>query len=216
MPPRGQTEIVAPNTILNGQQLLNEEWKLREYKPIIPEDNPFAAIQRLATHRLLKNTTPCNICRNGCSISQYGQSVNDKYHWKCANRNYTESIRNGSFFTRSNLSLAKIILIIYFWAKRIQQNVVIDELELGSNHTIIDWFNFIRDVCETHLLNIAQQIGEVELEDDVVVPKVVEIEESKFFHHKYYRGAWREGHWVFSGIEGFSEKFLGRSTTTRC
>ena len=32
-------------------------------------------------------------------------------------------------------------------------------------------------------------------------PIVVEIDEVKFFHRKYHRGQFREGHWVFRGIE---------------
>ena len=28
-------------------------------------------------------------------------------------------------------------------------------------------------------------------------PKVVDIDESKFFYHAYHRGRWRAGHWVF-------------------
>ncbi|KAK9754939.1 hypothetical protein QE152_g903 [Popillia japonica] len=36
--------------------------------------------------------------------------------------------------------------------------------------------------------------------------KVVEIDESKFFHRKYHRGQWRESHWVFGGIERGSGK----------
>ncbi|GFN96832.1 hypothetical protein PoB_002333800 [Plakobranchus ocellatus] len=32
-------------------------------------------------------------------------------------------------------------------------------------------------------------------------PVVIEIDESKYFHRKYHRGQWREGHWVFVGIE---------------
>ena len=30
---------------------------------------------------------------------------------------------------------------------------------------------------------------------------VVEIDETKFFHRKYHRGLWGEGHWIFGGIE---------------
>jgi hypothetical protein len=36
--------------------------------------------------------------------------------------------------------------------------------------------------------------------------KVVEINESKFFHRKYHRGQWRAGHWVFGGIERYTKK----------
>ena len=32
-------------------------------------------------------------------------------------------------------------------------------------------------------------------------PKVVEIDESKFFHRKYNVGHWRAGHWVFGRVE---------------
>jgi len=38
---------------------------------------------------------------------------------------------------------------------------------------------------------------------------VVEIDESKYFHRKYHREQWREGHWVFGGIErGWENVFL--------
>ena len=30
---------------------------------------------------------------------------------------------------------------------------------------------------------------------------VVEIDETKYYHCKYHKGAWREGHWVSRGIE---------------
>ncbi|CAH1381532.1 unnamed protein product [Tenebrio molitor] len=36
--------------------------------------------------------------------------------------------------------------------------------------------------------------------------KVVEIDESKFFHRKYHRRRWRAGHWVFGGIERNTKK----------
>ena len=29
----------------------------------------------------------------------------------------------------------------------------------------------------------------------------VEIDETKYFHRKYHRGEWRQGHWVFGGVE---------------
>ncbi len=62
-----------------------------------------------------------------------------------------------------------------------------------SEHTIVDWYNFIRDVCAQYLIDHAQKIGGV--------GKTVEIDESKFGKRKYNRGRIQEGHWVFGGIE---------------
>ena len=90
------------------------------------------------------------------------------------------------------------------------QNVVRQELEIGSDHTTVDWYNFCPDVCENYLVNNPVQIGGIDVDDDGnIVPKVIEIDESKFFHRKYHRGQWREGHWVFGGIErGTNRCFL--------
>ena len=49
-------------------------------------------------------------------------------------------------------------------------------------------------------------IGGVTFVDGQIEPKIVEIDESKFFHRKYHRGQWREGHWVFGGIERGTKK----------
>ncbi|KAL8579613.1 hypothetical protein ACOMHN_025566 [Nucella lapillus] len=57
--------------------------------------------------------------------------------------------------------------------------------------------------CETWLINNPDEIGGL---DDNGVPVIVEIDESKYFHRKYHRGQWRDGHWVFGGIERESGK----------
>ena len=43
-----------------------------------------------------------------------------------------------------------------------------------------------------------QIIGCMNANGDLVV---VEIDDSKYFHRKYHRLQWREGHWVFKGIK---------------
>ncbi|KAK9731651.1 hypothetical protein QE152_g13471 [Popillia japonica] len=60
-----------------------------------------------------------------------------------------------------------------------------------------------KEVCEQSLIDNPTIIGG--LNEDLTA-KVVEIDESKFFHRKYHRGQWREGHWVFGGIERGSGK----------
>ncbi|KAF2899332.1 hypothetical protein ILUMI_06846, partial [Ignelater luminosus] len=79
------------------------------------------------------------------------------------------------------------------------------DLPPDSRHTIIDWCSFCRDVCEQYFIDNPVVIGG--LTEDLH-SKVVEIDE-KFFHRKYHRALWREGHWVFGGVErGSGECFL--------
>ncbi|GFR75181.1 hypothetical protein ElyMa_003912700 [Elysia marginata] len=75
---------------------------------------------------------------------------------------------------------------------------------LSSKLTTIHWCIFIRDICETVIENNPQELGGIDENGD---PICVVIDESKFFHRKYHRGQWREGHWVFGAIE---------SGTNRC
>ena len=65
-------------------------------------------------------------------------------------------------------------------------------------HTLVDWENFIRDVCSEDVRRHPIQLGGLDANGD---PIIVEIDESKFFNRKYNRGQWREGHWVFGAIE---------------
>ena len=56
------------------------------------------------------------------------------------------SIRHNSRFDNSNLTLEKIILLTYFWVYKCQVDFVKHELDI-CDHTIVDWYNFSREVC---------------------------------------------------------------------
>ena len=185
--------------------MLHERWILLLLMPLISGDIRLC-MNWLATRRMLRNTMPCERCNNLCRLNHYQQGIDD---WRsaCNGCKFTASVRSGSFFDKSHIPLSRIILLIYYWAKMTQQTTVREELEIGSDHTTVDWYNFCRDVCEHYLVNNPVQIGGIDLDDNGnIVPKVVEIDESKFFHRKYHRGQWREGHWVFGGIERGSNK----------
>ena len=115
-----------------------------------------------------------------------------------ANNVSSESVRCGLFLDRSHLTLQQIIIIMYCWAQNIPQKVIKHEVQIHNDVTIVDWCNFIRDVCEEDVESHSQEIGGIH---DSADPIIVEIDESNFFHHKYHRGVWRPGHWVFGGIE---------------
>ena len=72
------------------------------------------------------------------------------------------------------------------------------EADVANLGVTVDWCNFMWEECEKWLEDNSDEVGGM---DDNGDPIVVEIDETKYFHRKYHRGQWREGHWVFGGIE---------------
>ena len=124
----------------------------------------------------------------------------DGFCWRCPKKNCRKkiSIRKDSWFMKSHLTIPQIVKLTYFWVYKYPQELVIHELKLGSDHTIVDWYNFAREVCAEILENRSEKIGGP--------GKHVEIDESKFGKRKYHRGKRVAGVWVFGGIERESKK----------
>ena len=97
--------------------------------------------------------------------------------------------------------------VISYWNKLLNlftigcircQMTTFQGLKIGSEHTLVDWKNFAREVCLEILQQDNCKIGGV--------GKVVEIDESKFRKRKYHRGKRVDGIWVFGGIERDSKQ----------
>ena len=76
------------------------------------------------------------------------------------------------------------------WSIDTPQVQMIHELDLNKN-TMVDWSNFLRDVCDYYIEMNPVELGGL---DDNGQPIEVEIDESQFFHRRYHRGQWVEGH----------------------
>jgi len=61
------------------------------------------------------------------------------------------SVRKGSFFSSSKLRLHQLMLVMYHWASDSPQWLVMREVR-ASHRTIVDWYNFLREVCVFLLL----------------------------------------------------------------
>ena len=86
------------------------------------------------------------------------------------------------------------------------QTIIKHEADIASDHTIVDWCNFMREECEVWINNNRDDIGGLDANGQ---PIIVAIDESKYFHRKYHRGQWTEGHWVFGRVErGTGKCFL--------
>ena len=60
-----------------------------------------------------------------------------------------------------------------------------------SSTTVVDWYNFHRDVCAQYFIDHPVKGGGI---------KIVEVNESKFWRREYNRGRYQDGHWVFGGV----------------
>ncbi|CAF0914041.1 unnamed protein product [Didymodactylos carnosus] len=143
--------------------------------------------------------------QTGCDRSRYrspnGQCNNLKipsmeYQWCCREKNckLTRSIRDGTFFSNSKLEIQQILDLMYFWAHSLDTHHVLHrQCGLGSEWTIVDWKNFLRDICAEYFLRHPAMIGGV--------GHVVEIDESSWTKRKFNRGRVVQNQWVFGGID---------------
>ena len=155
-----------------------------------------AYLQLLAVCQSLRNTMVCP-CSQQCHLNVHAGSIYGK-RWYCSTCKTRKSLHDDSFFSSTHLTLQQIIILMYCWHYDMSQAVIKHETSIDTNHTIIDWCNFLEDECKIWLANNPDKIGCMNANGDLVV---VEIDDSKYFHRKYHRLQWREGHWVFKGIK---------------
>ena len=105
----------------------------------------------------------------------------------------------GSFFNNAHLSLHQTLKLIYYWSSHPSSifSTVQAETNINSRTTIIDYYNFLRDLCQGWATRVQANtmLGGV--------GRVVEVDESKLFHAKYNRDDMlgRQYDWVFGMIE---------------
>ena len=111
--PRARTFIVPPQDLVEDDALLLGGWTLLRLIPII-DNNP---LEWLAKHRLIANSMNCPLCGalSTCTLNRYAADV-DRWRWRCNLHNFTQSVREGSFFSGSKLTLPRLIMCIYLWA----------------------------------------------------------------------------------------------------
>jgi len=199
--PASKRYIVEPAEILPVERVRTEKWTSFELSKHLVETDDVTAIKFLAKRGLIHAFHRCPSCDDLCGLTQYAQGV-DGQRWRCRDCNHTKSIRHGSFFAKSHLSLRQMLFFIYFWCQDTPSSFITHELNI-SRRVVIDFANFCREICVNWIdMNPAHLGG---LNDDLT-PKVVEVDESKFFHRKYGRGTWHEGHWVFGAVDRENSK----------
>ena len=108
-------------------------------------------------------------------------SSNDNWKWRCRTCKSSRSVRDGTLFSQSGLTLQQIMDLVMYWSQGLDSHRSIKRnINILSDKTIVDWKNFIHALCVGHFIRHPTIIGSVD--------HVVKIDESAWIKRKYNRG----------------------------
>ena len=99
--------------------------------------------------------------------------VSDGVSWYCPQCYTRKTIRDGSFFSKSRLTLQKWLLMMYLWARQYPVTDAMEEADVDRRRAI-NIYQWLREVCSTKLLSSPIVLGGPGV--------VVQIDESLFQH----------------------------------
>lgn len=113
---------------------------------------------------LLKKSRECDKCQGVMKLVE-SKNSSDGYVWRCRTtgdnaHQCRKSVRKGSLFNRSKLSIGDILIITYMWCSRCTTQMIINELNLNSK-TVADWIRFCRELCQELCVHWSEKIGGV-------------------------------------------------------
>ncbi|KYN06977.1 hypothetical protein ALC62_02062 [Cyphomyrmex costatus] len=169
-------------------------------------------IDFLIQHGVLPSIINCEKCENKIHINKetliaycrkryYLTSESNKKKRVYKQCNFKKSAKIGTWFNRSKLSVEKICTIVaFFLMLRPPRQEDLEEEFCISSVTVVDWFNFCREVCVYWADKHSSKLGGPGC--------TVKIDEAKIGHRKYNRGRLLKGNWIFGGFERESKKIF--------
>ena len=142
------------------------EMNLIDFAPIISDTK--TCIQYLRGRNLLLQDHWCCGLR---TTKVMDVTISDKERFQCTECRRRTSIRKGSFFEKSKLELTVILCVIYMFANCSTVTQVVKFLKGKiSKVSIIQWFNYLRDIMTTYIGNnpIIFQNGTVHIDETFV------------------------------------------------
>ena len=156
-------------------------------------------IQFLKDVGLIRNKVTCNSC--GRDMTWGADPKRKSFRWRCRRSvvvcSESKSIKHGSWFQHTNLTLQEVMLLTYDMVCR-EPACLIKEEHCFSPTMLADWGQFCKETMLLYKEGCSEKIGGPN--------KTVDIDKSKFGKRKYSRGRPVKGQWVFGGVERESGK----------
>jgi len=167
--PSANQFIVNPAIVIPMANMTNLHFNSRQFVLQFLYDEE-TCLSMCARYGLIHNTYTCSRCGVPCVLHHCArQLAKDKCYWNCPTCGGLKSVRQGSFFARSHMSLIEILQIIYHWANDHRATEIVRDLDVHW-HTVVDWTNFIRDICAYWVRDHSGPIGGLDAQGN---PKVL-------------------------------------------
>ena len=138
----------------------------------------------LQEHRLLPVKKLCHKCNIPCEILY---KTDSRFIFRCKCK-FEYSLNNNTWFSQARLSYVKALQVIFCFVNSVTITSALALISV-SKQTLVDWYNFCREICIES--NLSVEVNCIGGEN-----RIVEIDESKFGKRKYHRGKRVEGQWV--------------------
>lgn len=125
------------------------------------------------------------------------------------------SVTEGRWFCSSHLHLEEVIKLTYYWAYKFPLDFIAGELKIGSEHTLVDWCLFAKDVCT----------GIIKTDNEPIGGPGVEIEigeyRYRFGKRKCHRETRVDGAWVlvavwYNTFLDCRKRYVGKTGISEC
>ena len=162
-----------------------------------------AIIEFLQNLNLLPRSRLCE-CGSMAKLS-LRKSAADGYSFRCCIRSCRKefSLRKGTFFYQSQLSLYQVLKLMHLWSdSKTDQIYLMKECSIGSTATVVDWKNFIRDICLGYFIVNPSKVGGPGIK--------VQIDESQICKRKYGVGRilQTQSLWIVGGVDEEGRVFM--------
>ena len=128
----------------------------------------------LIERKLICSSRLCPQCDSQMRLVECSDR-SDGCKWECrrqvnGKRHKVEcSIRKGSWFEGSNLTLEEILKLTCWWCRDVQQETMRFEVDVSGN-TVVDWDSFCREVCEVNYLECEEKIAVDDRSEAILLP----------------------------------------------